>query len=336
VFIVGASLSLGAENVFAHGGGGGGHGGGGSHGGSVAGGGFHSGGASHISGAYGGVHGFSPAGNISHGSPHFAPSSVGSYRYGGGTSLNRIGTAATIGTPQAAWRHTQTWSNWGAGQHWYHGYDGHYHYGHYGSSFGWSPFFWPVWYSWSGGPFYYDYGYYDYWPPYYSVSIVNSPRTEAVVREEPNSATSGYFDDAREAFQNGNYRETLRLAEHAAVDNPQDPAAHELISLALFALKDYRGAAMKAHAALSLGPAINWQTLFAYYGNAETYTTQLRALEGFVRDNPKTPEGHFLLGYHYIMIGHPDMAKKQLEAAVAITPTDKLAEQLLKQIASEP
>jgi tetratricopeptide (TPR) repeat protein len=165
-----------------------------------------------------------------------------------------------------------------------------------------------------------------------SVAVVTNPPVQSAVRDEANQTASGYFDDARQAFLNGNYREALRLAGHAAVDNPQDAAVHELMSLALFALKDYRGAAMEAHAALSLGPAINWETLFAYYGNAETYTTQLRALEAFVGDNPKKPEGRFLLGYHYIMTGHPDVAKKQLEAAVAITPGDKLAAELLKQI----
>jgi hypothetical protein len=32
------------------------------------------------------------------------------------------------------------------------------------------------------------------------------------------------------------------------------------------------------------------------------------------------------------LIGHPDVAKTQLEAAAAITPKDKLVEELLKQI----
>jgi protein involved in temperature-dependent protein secretion len=97
-------------------------------------------------------------------------------------------------------------------------------------------------------------------------------------------------------------------------------------------LKDYRSAAMEAHAALALGPPIDWSTLYAYYDNAETYTDQLRALEAFVRSNPKKAEGPFLLGYHYIMIGSKDYAKKQLTAALAMTPTDKLAEKLVEQL----
>jgi hypothetical protein len=73
-------------------------------------------------------------------------------------------------------------------------------------------------------------------------------------------------------------------------------------------------------------------TLFTYYGNADAYTEQLRALETYVRDNPKAAEGHFLLAVHYIMTGSNDAARKELTAATALTPNDKLAEHMLKQI----
>ena len=36
---------------------------------------------------------------------------------------------------------------------------------------------------------------------------------------------------------------------------------------------------------------------------AEKYTVQLRALEKTVIDNPQSAPNHFLLGYHYLMIG---------------------------------
>ena len=45
------------------------------------------------------------------------------------------------------------------------------------------------------------------------------------------------------AFKTGEYRQALRLANHAAVDAPRDPRVHEAMSLALFAINDYRGAA---------------------------------------------------------------------------------------------
>ena len=115
--------------------------------------------------------------------------------------------------------------------------------------------------------------------------------TKPAIAESSVSLGEQYADQARESFRDGDYRQALRLAQHAAIDMPRDPAVHELMSLALFALKDYRGAAIEAHAALALGPPIDWPTLYTYYGNADTYTAQLRALEGFVRDNPKAAAG---------------------------------------------
>ena len=50
-----------------------------------------------------------------------------------------------------------------------------------------------------------------------------------------------------------------------------------------------------------------------------------------MRDKPKAAEGHFLLGYHYIVIGSTDAAKQELAKAVAETPKDQLAERLLKR-----
>lgn len=156
---------------------------------------------------------------------------------------------------------------------------------------------------------------------------------EATTEESATEPSPEYFAQGRgEMFESGNYKEALRLAGHAAVDSPRNPEVHELASLCLFALKDYRGAAMEAHAALALGPPIDWPTLYSYYENVDTYTNQLRALEKFVQDNPKAPEGHFLLGYHFVMTGHKDAAKKQLDAAIALVPRDRLAQNMIKRL----
>jgi hypothetical protein len=57
----------------------------------------------------------------------------------------------------------------------------------------------------------------------------------------------------------------------------------------------------------------------------------LRALEKFVRENPRAPEGRFLLGFHYLIAGHRDAAAKELLEAVKLTPKDQLAARLLTQ-----
>ena len=327
------------------------------HAGSIAGNGFHSGsfyGGSRSFGSYSGSHvnhSFAGLGSQPQTVPHFAQ---------GGTMLpGRVGNGEfginghTAGLNESQWRHTQPWRDWGRGENWYRGNEfGHDRRDYDDLAFGLG--FFPGWYGGYGGLAYDDYGYFDGLPSYYygtdngsyGTMVGYAAPTEATVvqdstplvapytpaSEQYASLGEQYAEQAREAFRDGDYRNALRLAGHSAVEMPRDAAVHELMSLALFALKDYRSAALEAHAALALGPPIDWPTLYAYYGNAETYTGQLRALETFVRDNPKKPEGHFLLGYQYTMMGSKDAAKRELAETVAITPADKLAEHLMKQL----
>lgn len=159
---------------------------------------------------------------------------------------------------------------------------------------------------------------------YPTPSVAYDTPSESTAKESLTAPGPEYFEQAREVFRSGQYQDALRLGGHAAVEAPRNPEVHELASLTLFALKDYRGAAMEAHAALMLGPPIDWPTLYSYYENVDAYTSQLRALEKFVRDQPKALEGHFLLGYHFIMAGHKDAAKKELQEAITLEPRDKL------------
>jgi tetratricopeptide (TPR) repeat protein len=139
-----------------------------------------------------------------------------------------------------------------------------------------------------------------------------------------------------DAFHQGNYREALRLAAHAAIDMPRSARVHELMSLALFSLKDYRGAAMEAHAAVALGPISDWAQLYSYFGSLETYTKPLDALVDYVRNNPASAEGRFLLAYHDLMMGHNPEGKTQLALALKLVPQDKIAQQLMLQLGGAP
>ena len=143
-----------------------------------------------------------------------------------------------------------------------------------------------------------------------------------------------YYNEARSAFARGDYRGALRLAGHAAVESPQNAKVHELISLALFASGDYRAAATEAHAALAFGPPSDWAQLYAYYNDNDRYTAQFRTLEKTVADATKSPPGQFLLAYHYLMTGAKEEAKEHFSQAVKLTPNDKLAQHILKQLES--
>ena len=109
------------------------------------------------------------------------------------------------------------------------------------------------------------------------------------------SGTQGneYLASARDAFLRGDYHQAIRLAGHAAIEDPRSAAVHDLLMLSLFASGDYRGAAMEAHAAASLGQPIHWDTLYSYYGNVTPYTEQLRKLEKDVAANPNDPAARF-------------------------------------------
>jgi len=122
----------------------------------------------------------------------------------------------------------------------------------------------------------------------------------------------------------------MRLAEHAVVDSPRDAEAHELISLAAFANKDYRTAATEAHAVVALGGVPGWNQVYALYQNADAYTSQLRALEEYVKANPKSPEGQFLLGVQYLTTGYASEAHDHLAKAAELAPKDKILQELLK------
>jgi tetratricopeptide (TPR) repeat protein len=138
------------------------------------------------------------------------------------------------------------------------------------------------------------------------------------------------FDSARAAFKQGDYANAQKLVEQAIELLPRDAALHEFRALTLFAQKAYQEAAAAIYAVLSAGPGWTWETLAPMYANADTYTQQLRALEAYVRDNPKSSAARFLLAYHYLVLGHVSEAVKRLQEVVQLSPDDQLAKQLIQ------
>jgi len=162
---------------------------------------------------------------------------------------------------------------------------------------------------------------------------ITAPTTSDGQQQE---ATGGlqFYSEARAAFLDGDYQNALRLAGHAGLEAPRNSKVHELISLALFALGNYRAAAGEAHAAMAMGPIADWKDLYGYYNDVNKYTTQLRALEKAAAANPKDPADHFLLGYHYLMTGARENAKIAFAEVVKLAPSDKLAGHYLQELKS--
>jgi tetratricopeptide (TPR) repeat protein len=138
------------------------------------------------------------------------------------------------------------------------------------------------------------------------------------------------FNQARDAFKSDQFDQALSLTDQALTSAPRDAAINEFRSLCLFALGRYRESAAVIHSVLAAGPGMDWTTMISLYGNSDTYTTQLRALEASVKANPQTADAQFLLAYHYITAGHQDEAVALLKTVTKLEPTDQLAADLIK------
>lgn len=143
-----------------------------------------------------------------------------------------------------------------------------------------------------------------------------------------NETAEQKFDTAREQFRNGDFSAALASVDAAIKLQPTDAVMHEFRALTQFALGDYRNSAATIHSVLAVGPGWDWATMIGLYPNVDTYTTQLRALEQVVTQNPKQADTRFLLGYQYMTAGHATDASKQFQLAADIMPSDNLAAEL--------
>jgi tetratricopeptide (TPR) repeat protein len=211
--------------------------------------------------------------------------------------------------------------------------------GPWGCGFGWG---WGSWYS----PNCYGWCSYEtlpvvaYYNPYcdcgnvvdgvdYSVPIASASATAN------DSDDSDAFATAREAFAQGNLDAALKAVSVAVLQTPHNPDVHQFHSLVLFAANNYCKSATVAHAVLEEGPGWTWQTLQTFYESSDAYTEQLRRLEHFVSEHPSDPNVRFLLGYHYLMLNHPESAERQLAQVVELEPKDKLVANILTGLKTE-
>ena len=255
----------------------------------------------------------------------------GGYRYGGGFGSGlglRVGLGLGLGTIGLG---LGTVGVGYGGSGWGLGYGG---YGGYGMGYGGY-----------GSPLGYHSGYLGYYNPYYNnsygaygdyryshpIPIVYSDASE-VPGDGALSPCDQSFDTAVDAFKRNNYDLALEVINKGIVQCPGDSVMHEFRALVLFAKGDYQQAAATIHSVLAVSPGWSWTTLIGLYSGVSIYTTQLRALEGFVNANPQDAGARFLLAYHYIVEGYPDSAATQLQLVVKLVPTDQAAANLLKLI----
>ena len=271
---------------------------------------------------------------------------------------NRVDPGYGVGAPgYNNWRG----ASWGYHQGWANGY----WHGYHNNNWGWGRFAAGAAVgvsAWALGSSFYDWGYASYGNPYYAESAAAQPIVieQSAYGGEPQTVsvpalTYDYsqpidaqaapppaevadpalakFESAREAFRNGDYAGALRGVDEALKSLPNDATLHEFRALVLFAVGKYDLAAGPLYAVLSVGPGWDWTTMAGLYPSIEAYTAQVRALEAFIKANPSSTAGHFVLGYHYLTQGHLEPAGAQFKQVAALAPQDKLCAQLARQFA---
>ena len=180
------------------------------------------------------------------------------------------------------------------------------------------------------------------YPPAPDPAVVRAgeplPTTPPPPPPQDDTATAAVrlFDAARQSFKAGQYLDAQAKVEEAIAKLPSDAALHEFRALTMFAQGKYTDAAGGLYAVLANGPGWNWQTVGPLYGDPGDYTNQLRALEQYVIGHPDAGDGHFLLAYHYLVLGNKDDAVKQFKEVVRVQPADTLSAELLNALTTPP
>jgi tetratricopeptide (TPR) repeat protein len=137
------------------------------------------------------------------------------------------------------------------------------------------------------------------------------------------------FDEGLALFKSADYKGALPKFDAALAKLPGDPVIHEVRALTLFALGDYADAAAALNSFLSSAPGMDWTTMSSLYPDVEIYKTQLRELEQFAKAHPRDAAAHFVLAYHYLVIGAKDEAVAALKVVVKNEPRDATARRML-------
>lgn len=240
---------------------------------------------------------------------------------------------------------------WGAGHchSWHHGHWGygwnssyhHHHWYHDDDDFA-SGFMWGI-AVWSLGNMIYDMGYQTYKNPYpappvqntyityaqpVSVAAAANPPGDEATTKLAETKSEEALERSRVAFRKGDYLTASKAVDEALAFTPSDVTLHEYRALVFFALGKYADATGVLNPVLASGPGWSWDTMIGFYGASATYEDQLRKLEAHVKSSPDKADGHFLLGYHYMVCGHMEKSLVEFEATVRLQPADSIARQL--------
>lgn len=161
---------------------------------------------------------------------------------------------------------------------------------------------------------------------------LNAPVTVSAARvpTTPPMSCQQHMDAAIAAFHQEDFDEALASVKRGLDQCPNDPSLHEFRGLVLFAKGSYQEASASVHLAIAVRPAWNWKKVGRLYSDIALYTKQLRALEAFTKKHPDDNAARFLQAYHYLVIGYPESAARELEMVIRLESSDRVAAELLK------
>jgi tetratricopeptide (TPR) repeat protein len=166
--------------------------------------------------------------------------------------------------------------------------------------------------------------------------VIPAPPPAAVVdvpdvAETKVSLARTLVERAKQSFANQDYKRTAETLTEVLELVPEDGDAYQFRSLAYFALQDHERAAADAYESFRFGNAWTWATMATLYpkGQSSRYTDQLRKLEQTNRSDERSMTTHFLLAYHYIVLGHLQHAERELTRVLEVNTEEPLSKQLL-------
>ena len=134
-----------------------------------------------------------------------------------------------------------------------------------------------------------------------------------------------YMDEALAAFKRGDFDTALGAVDSGISVVPGDAAMHEFRALVFFAMGRYNDAAGVLNPILASGPGWDWTTMSGLFASQDDYLKLLRKLEDHHKANPDSAAANFLLGYHYMVLGHLEQALELFERSAELEPTDTVS-----------
>jgi tetratricopeptide (TPR) repeat protein len=240
---------------------------------------------------------------------------------------------------------------WGSRPWWGSHHHHHWHHGSWNCGWGRSSrrsfttgFVWGV-AAWSMGNWIFNSGYQNFHNPFPAPPVVNSAGTTIINYTRPITVVAAELpppvDEAAElaatakaetameealaALKNGDFDTSLRAVDNALSAVPGDPAMHEFRALVFFAMGRFNDAAGVLNPILASGPGWDWTTMTGLFESQDDYVKLLRKLEEHHKANPDSAAANFLLGYHYLVLGHLEQALELFEHSAKLEPTDTVS-----------